>query len=94
MSWFGCLLSLLVFLQDLLIFSALTSVTSHSKFILIVDTVNGTVRRFCLKGMDENDNAGVRRKSTSREAKKTSVYRMCKKFSSNFNLILFYQEQR
>ena len=64
----------------------------QSKFILVVDTVNGSVRRLYLPGIDENDGASRAKKAISGEQSGSSVYRMCKVFSSDFNAVMFYQE--
>ena len=66
---------------------------SQSKFILVADTSSGAVRRLYLPGMDENDLTSKMRKFATEEEPKSSVYCMCSDFSTDFNTVLFYQEQ-
>ena len=59
----------------------------------MIDTLNGSVRRLLLPGMDENDGVSKAKKMVSGESSKSSTYRICKEFSSEYNTLLFYQEQ-
>ncbi|CAK8678183.1 unnamed protein product [Clavelina lepadiformis] len=65
-----------------------------SKFMLVVDSYSGTVRRLFINDIEQGGSSGsMFKRFNQKEEQKTFEYRMCSEFSDDFCTVLFYQHE-
>ena len=66
----------------------------QSKFMLVVDSYSGTVRRLFINDIEQGGSSGsMFKRFNQKEEQKTFEYRMCSEFSDDFCTVLFYQHE-